>query len=1606
MKFIAGIRKSLKIVAWTLMTVFLLLCAVLLLLYSPWSQDHIRQFAVETLCRQGMPTRIDYMRLRFPLELDLAGVAITMPGQTIKADSLSASVRLLPLLAGKADISHALLHDGEFIMGRPDSAMYMVIQGKEIKLSDASVGLASMDINLSDGYINGGLVSLTMTPDSVAPADTAASKPTEMKINVKRLRLNDFGFQMSMLPTIDSLGAHIPQGQAESIAIDLLKQTIDVGGFTGQGLNAAYIAPDSATIAATPVAPQSTDSTAPWTIKIDTIGFSHSQALYTTRGVKPLPGLDFAYIQADSLDLSINDFYNQATNLSVPMRLSATERCGVRLNAAGKLVIDSKGLSLVGFNVDTPLGTELAFNYMMGMGDLTADPTLPLRLNLDGGVSVADARLMFPAFTPYFMGMPRDSRLLATIDMDGTTGSLNVKEMALTVNGMAKLRARGTVDNAFDFDNIGGDLTLSGALIDLNSLKGQLLSKEMARQVKLPLTTFDGHVDMNQGHIAGNLIAKTLEGRISLDADWHSRQEDYDVSLVMDHFPVNAFMPLLGVGQITASLDAKGHGYNPFKPTTGIDATLDVKQAVYQGYNYSGISGKVLLDNGQASVDLASTNPNALFDLQAAGNLDGATYDWTIALDGRHIDLHALHLAQEEASVSTDLRADVSMSSNFRDITAKMQLNSLSYKDKITTTDINDVTARFNTSDSATTLQLRNRDLYADVQSPSSLDSIMASFAEASRVIDSEMKHMLIAAKPIQDALPDFTLDLTAGKSNFLNDILAESRMSFNQLNISASNDSILRLKANLLDLKTGTTTLDTITMNVSQLGDSIVFKGALNNAPGTFDEWAHVRILGFMAQNHLGMLIDQHNIKGQQGYRLGMGLTMIDSVATLHLAPRGTMIAYKPWTINDDNFIKYSLAHKHLDANLHMKSDESSLAVYTEHREGDDEHQEEVVLNISDINIADWIKLNPFAPSMTGLLSADMRVNYHDNSLNGNGYLALNDFTYDRQRVGSIRTDIDLSTDLGGMIRAKADLLIDGQRAMALTGALNDSTAGSPLAMDLSLIHFPLATANPFLPAGTGSLRGTLNGSMDVTGHGSDPKLNGWLQFDSAAVHLAMTGTDYRFNDVKIPVDSSTVKFNDFEIYGTNDNPLMVNGSVDIEKMSDPRVDLSLRANNMMIVNSKKASRGANIYGKGYINLDASARGNMEFMAINANLTVLSGTNLTYVMTEEANALTAQGDQDMVKFVNFSDTAAVVQADSLVQSSLAMLVDANLTIQSGSTIEIDLSSLNLGTGTNARNRVSLQPQGTLDFNMPPFGASRLIGRLNIPKGFVRFTPPFMSEKNFSFDNTSYVAFNGDMMNPVLNIHATDVVKANVTQQGQNSRLVNFDVKLSATGTLEHMDVAFDLSTDDDITVANELQAMSPEQRANQAMNMLLYNIYTGPGTRGDSNLSGNAVYSFLTSQLNNWAANTIKGVDLTFGVDQYDRTVGGSTSQTTSYSYEVSKSLFNDRFKIVVGGNYTTDANADENFSQNLIKDISFEYFLNKAQTMYIRIFRHTGYESILEGEVTKTGVGFVYKRKGPSLRSLFLPRRRPKTPQPAQSQAPAATDSSTPQPTKDESK
>ena len=115
------------------------------------------------------------------------------------------------------------------------------------------------------------------------------------------------------------------------------------------------------------------------------------------------------------------------------------------------------------------------------------------------------------------------------------------------------------------------------------------------------------------------------------------------------------------------------------------------------------------------------------------------------------------------AVVTANLTATASYNTNNNSIGAKLHLNSLTYTNKITTTQLNDVDATLNANDSVTNLSMQNRDLYAFLSSESSLDSIMSRFTRTSNVISSEMAEMRIDVEQLQKALPPFTLDITAG---------------------------------------------------------------------------------------------------------------------------------------------------------------------------------------------------------------------------------------------------------------------------------------------------------------------------------------------------------------------------------------------------------------------------------------------------------------------------------------------------------------------------------------------------------------------------------------------------------------------------------------------------------------------------------------------------------------------------------------------------------------------------------------------------------------------------------------------------------------------------
>ena len=133
-----------------------------------------------------------------------------------------------------------------------------------------------------------------------------------------------------------------------------------------------------------------------------------------------------------------------------------------------------------------------------------------------------------------------------------------------------------------------------------------------------------------------------------------------------------------------------------------------------------------------------------------------------------------------------------------------------------------------------------------------------------------------------------------------------------------------------------------------------------------------------------------------------------------------------------------------------------------------------------------------------------------------------------------------------------------------------------------------------------------------------------------------------------------------------------------------------------------------------------------------------------------------------------------------------------------------------------------------------------------------------------------------------------------------------------------------------------------------------------------------NSVSQILTNQLNN-LSQQIGGVDISFGVQSQE----GLEGYETQLDVTLSKSLFNDRLTVKVGGNIDIeggDQNSQERRSGlgNYIGDIIVEYRLTPSGNLLLQFFREQSYEFFYT-DLIETGIGIIYNRNYNRFSELF---------------------------------
>lgn len=1563
------LRRTIKVL--TGIIIFILLLPVLV--YVPFIQDWLKDAACYFASRStGMTVQVDKFRLKFPLDVQLDGVLVlNQKGDTlVQARSLIADVKLLPLFKLDAQINRVSLLDGKYIMVSEDSSMTMRLQAGSLQFEEGSnVNLKSSQIALKRPVLKNADISVDIDvwkekPDSVVT-------PNEWIITADRLCLENVRYRMSMLPIFKDLDVTIGHGTMTDAVIDLKHYDIHAKTLDIQNGKAKYIVPTDEYIATHPEPVDTiTPPTPPYTIKIDKAHLGFDYALYSVDGTKPVEGFDPYYIEATDIDISLDNFYNRETIVKLPITsIRARERSGLRITSgSGSIDIDSIGINLRDIGVSTPYST-LNGNAYISYALMDLNPDAPMSVNASGSIGFEDIYAYMPSLKSILSKLPNRNPLEFEADIKGTLSSITIRSLNLTIQKLLGLKASGQIDNPMDMKKLRASIDLDGSLRDARAFDGFFGSELSSYGIKLPTFSIKGHIGAEPEKYEANLSMVSSAGDASLKGNVAIGPESYNADVTLHDFDVSAIMPSFGVGKVTGSLSAKGAGFNPMNKGANTDIYADVKTLVYGGKNLAPLTLDATLNRGDYDIDFEGRSQDLNLALTATGSIKGNTIYTDMNADILNLSLDKLGFTDFpcHGSAVFTLNGFVNTDNYFCNLDAGLTELNWTYEDN-TYTVPDALDAKFISEAKSTVLGVYGTGLDFDLTADAPLKSLFSSLPNAFSLIMKQIDARNLDMETIGQALPPFNLSLGINSTGLISNLIAESGYKFDNLSLSLSNDSLFSGNMRLMSAGTSSLTLDTVTLNLNQRGKMLDYKLHVGNAAQNLPDFANVNLTGYIGSNRMSAYLRQRDNKGEEGYRLGLTAAFGDSIINLHLTPLAATIAYKPWEINDDNYIQVGPGSR-IHADLTATSGSSSVRLLTPERT-DSLHALQV--QIKNLRIEDFLQMSVLAPPVTGALNSDLTLVYRGKAITGTGTLGVKDLSYNRQRIGDIDFNVKAGMGFSGNSGGSIGMLLNGREVLVARGYMITDTVsatkrvdGVPTAFELEMKQFPLSIANAFLSPDYMQLTGNLNGKMKMTGKFTSPVLNGSLSCDSVGIRIPMAGSTIYFDsNTPVTVENNVLRFNNFNIYGVNHKPVVLSGSVDARNISNILVDMSMNGNDVALVNNN--NRNNTIYGKLFMNLNATAKGPLSMLDINADLSIQPATNIFYTYASTSTQIQGSSITDVVKFVQFSDSIAVTPEKSAV-SSMNMRINANLSIVNGAK-----ATVNLAGGMSGK--VTLSPYGNLSYTQNYMGDMRLNGSLFLGTGFVRYSVPLIGEKTFDFNEGSNISWNGELMNPGLYILATDHVKANVQQEGMNSRLIYFDVGLSVLGNLDAPKVTFDLSTDDDITVRNELLSMSPEQRSAAAIHLLLYNTYTGLGVKANANLS-NPLYSFLEGQLNSWAAKNIKGVDLSFGIDQYQQTLDGQKDNTTSYSYQVSKSLFDNRFKIIVGGNYSTDADADENFAQNLISDISFEYSLKQTKNlnMYLKLFRHTGYESILEGEITETGVGFVMRRKLSNLRSLF---------------------------------
>lgn len=1519
-----------KYLRWTGIAVaspFILFILLCILIYIP----PIQNFLVNTATRYaseatGMQISIGRISLSFPLDLVVNNTVIIDKQDTIlNAKKLTAKIQLTPLLRKKIELdglelSKASVNTANLIEG-------MTLKGN---LGELFVSSHGVELDPETAIVN--TLSLKDTHLSICMADTTASdttssQPVFWKIQLKNVDFENVSFAMQMPLDTFSMSTSLEKLSLRNGLVDLHKSAYSAGS----------------------------------------LKLTNGSAYLDTNTLPAAEGFDASHIGITNIKLDVDSAYYAGNDIYANIRdFNLKERSGLEIvSTKGKLVSDAKTLKVPSLQITTP-DSYLEFSASMDWEATDAEKDGMINARLMADIGKNDLLKVITGMPEDFIKKYPSAPLQIRAGIDGNLKEIRLTTLSASIQDAFRAQATGSITLPMDSLQRNGNINLSVETGNLNFVESMLSGVVLPHGMKL-----EGEASVNGSLLGANMqFFPGKKANVILKADYDLQKEGYLVDLNIDSLNIHEFMPHDSIFGLSASLHAEGNGFDFFSPKTSALLKGEVSHFRYGSLLFSGVTLDAGLKHSQASMML-NVNNRAI---DVSANLQALLQPNMIKADlnthVRLLDWQALSLMSTpfSSSMNIEVHAQTDMKQRHKARATVSGIQLVTAERNFRTKDLH---AGFDMATDSVRGYVNAGDLTFLFKSANSLDKFMSKSDLVTKEFGEQWKKKHINQRLIREMLPSAQLKVFSGSDNPVANFLASQHVNYNRLraSFSTSPEDGLNGSIDLYGLRTDSLQLDTIYFKTLQDSVQVKFYSGVKALANKRQEAFDISLNGYIGSTDAQLAIGYLNGKRETGVDLGLKAQLRPNGISMHITPDNPTLVYRPFKVNPDNYIYLSDEGRiHADVKIYDEN-HSGLSLYST---PDSLVQQDLTVALNQIDIAEFRRIIPYMPDIAGFINAEAHYIQSESSMQVATDIGINNLAYNKQQLGNWEMSAVYLPKETGEHSIDGFLMLNDEEIMSLNGTYLSATGKNDkdnLTADVNLHHLPLKVANAFIPDDMARLKGDLDGSISIEGSTSQPVLNGELGLDSVIINIPQASLNLQLDNRPLKIENSRLKFERFNIFTKGKTPFSIDGYVDMTDMAAMDINLKMEAHNFELINAKQTKESL-VHGKIYVDVNAMLKGRPDALTMRGNMNILGSSDFTYVLKD--SPLTVEDRlNETVTFVDFSDTTHIAKPHIPAMSLGGMDILMTLHIDEAVQARVNLNE-------SGSNYMLLEGGGDLSFQYQPEGNMLLNGRYSLMSGEMKYEMPIIPLKTFYIQDGSYIEWTGNVMNPNLNIKASERVRASVSSDGESTRMVNFNVGVNLTNRLEDLGFTFTLEAPDDGAMQNELAAKSAEEKNKLAVTMLVTGIYMSESNTGGKGFDTNSMLnSFLQSEINKIAGNALKTIDINFGMETTDEGETGNTR--TDYNFQFAKRFWNNRFQVIIGGKISTGNDVQQQ-DESFIDNISLEYRLDNSGTRYIKIFHDKNYESILDGEVIETGAGIVLRKKVSKLSELFIFRSRKK--------------------------